>query len=189
MEFPTMKDAERATYSFISALETGHYVDVKSAILNNRGGGALQTEEEKALRNARLAAQQQQAMEQAEAVEAEKRRLADIAAEREKARLAKVAALKDDWKAGDICWAAVSGGKWVQVEVVRATPVGVTYKTGSGAMTLTEAKKLREENPDGCSPPPPKQGKTGGRGRAQNGNAPRGRGGVARGAGRGREKK
>lgn len=53
-----MKDAERATYSFITALESGQAVDVKKAIQDNRGGGALMNEKDQAIRIARLKAQQ-----------------------------------------------------------------------------------------------------------------------------------
>jgi hypothetical protein len=58
LEFPTMKDAERATYSFITALENGQAVDVKKAIQDNRGGGAIHNEKDQAIRIARLKAQQ-----------------------------------------------------------------------------------------------------------------------------------
>ena len=44
LEFDSMKAAERATYSFISALEEGKAIDVKKAIQENRGGGAIHTE-------------------------------------------------------------------------------------------------------------------------------------------------
>jgi hypothetical protein len=152
LEFPTMKDAERATYSFITALEAGHQVNVQQAIQDNRGGGAVQTDEDQAIRNARLATQQKKAKDEADAIEAEKLRVEQAAIDREKARVAKVAALKTDWVAGEFCWAPVKG-KWVYVEVVRNVPaMGVTCKTSAGAMVMTEANKLRQENPE--APPP-----------------------------------
>merc|ERR1719345_715493 len=45
LQFESMKDAERATYSFIDALEKGEDVDHKQAIQENRGGGAIHTAE------------------------------------------------------------------------------------------------------------------------------------------------
>jgi hypothetical protein len=47
LEFDNIKDAERATYSFITALERGGHVDVKSAIQENRGGGSQMSEEDR----------------------------------------------------------------------------------------------------------------------------------------------
>jgi len=152
LEFSTMKDAEQATYSFITALEQGHQVNFQQAIQDNRGGGATQSAEDQAIRNAKLAAQQKKAQDEAAAIEAERLRIEQEAADKEKARLAKIAALKTDWVAGEFCWAPVKG-KWVYVEVVRNVPsMGVTCKTSTGAMVMTEANKLRQENPE--APPP-----------------------------------
>jgi len=176
LEFATMKDAERATYSFISALESGQHVDVKSAILNNRGGGAAHTEEEQAIRTARLTAQQSKAKAEAEAIEAEKLRVEAVAQEKEKARLTKLAALKDDWVTGDACWAPAKGGKWVPVVVVRNTSMGVTCKTESGEVMMMEAKRLRQENPESQPKVAPA---------AAGGNAGAGRGRGGGGASRG----
>jgi len=176
LEFSTMKDAERATYSFISALESGQHVDVKNAIMDNRGGGAVHTEQEQAMRAARLTAQQQKAKAEVEAAEAEKLRVEALAQEKEKARLAKLAALKDDWVAGDACWAPTKGGKWVPVVVVRNTSMGVTCKTESGEVMMTDAKKLRQESPEtsGSKPAP-----------AAGGGGSRGASGAAKSTGRG----
>jgi ATP-binding cassette subfamily F protein 2 len=45
LEYESVKDAERATYSFTAALERGEEVDHKTAIQDIRGGGAIHTEE------------------------------------------------------------------------------------------------------------------------------------------------
>jgi len=149
LEFPTMKDAERATYSFITALEAGHHVNVQQAIQDNRGGGAIHSEEDQKIRADKLAAQQKKAKDEADAIEAERVRAESLAMEREKARVAKVAALRTDWAAGESCWAPIKG-KWVFIEVVRNVPaMGVTCKTPTGAMVMVEANKLRAENPEG----------------------------------------
>jgi ABC-type sugar transport system ATPase subunit len=149
LEFPTMKDAERATYSFITALEAGHHVNVQQAIQDNRGGGAIHSEEDQKIRADKLAAQQKKAKDEADAIEAERVRVESLAMEREKARVAKVAALRTDWAAGESCWAPIKG-KWVFIEVVRNVPaMGVTCKTPTGAMVMVEANKLRAENPEG----------------------------------------
>jgi len=147
LEFDNIKDAERATYSFITALETGGVVNVQQAIQENRGGGAIISDDDAAIRAARLAAQQRKAREEAEAIEAERVRAENEAIEKEKARKAAYAALKDNWSAGETCWAPVKG-KWVFVEVVRNVPsMGCTCKTATGEMVMVDAKKLRAENP------------------------------------------
>jgi ABC-type molybdenum transport system ATPase subunit/photorepair protein PhrA len=180
LEFQDIKDAERATYSFISALETGGQVDVKSAILENRGGGAVFSKEDQEIRDAKLAAQQRKAKAEVDAVEAEKARVEREAQEKEKLRLAKAAALRTDWTAGEKCWAPIKS-KWVPVEVVRNVPaMGVTCKTPTGDMIMVDAKRLRETNPEGsestsASPNTPKNSP----------GAGRGRGGAAKSAGRG----
>jgi len=197
LEFPTMKDAERATYSFITALENGQHVNVQAAIQENRGGGAIHNEEDQAIRAAKLAAQQKKAKDEADAIEAARLAVETAAAEKEKLRLAKVAALKTDWAAGEFCWAPVKG-KWVYVEVIRNVPaMGVTCKTTTGAMVMTEANKLRAENPEasGAVKPaaPAAKPQQGGRGGSAQkaGAAPAGgrggakAGGPARGRGRG----
>jgi ATP-binding cassette subfamily F protein 3 len=149
LEFDNIKDAERATYSFITALESGGQVDVKSAILENRGGGSVFSEEDQAIRNAKLAAQQKKAQAELDAVEAEKNRLEREAQEKEKARVAKLATLKENWVAGEKCWAPIKS-KWVYVEVVRNVPsMGVTCRTPTGDMVMVDAKRLREQNPEG----------------------------------------
>jgi ATP-binding cassette subfamily F protein 3 len=189
LEFDTMKDAERATYSFITALENGQQVNFQQAIQENRGGGALHNAEDQAIRAAKLAAQQRKAKEEADAIEAERLRVEQLAIDKEKARLAKVAALKTDWVAGDKCWAPIKG-KWAPVEVVRNVPaIGVTCQTATGAMVMVEAIKLRQENPEGSQSPTtggaqqqkaaPKVANTG------RGGSGAGRGGATSGRGRG----
>jgi len=148
LEFDTMKAAERATYSFITALEEGQLIDHKNAILQNRGGGAIHTEEYLAEQAARLTEQQRLAKEKEDAVVAEQARVAAVAAEKEARRQAKLAAQKTDWVAGEKCWAPV-GGKHVQATVVRNIPsMGVTVQLESGKTVMVEAKKLKVENPD-----------------------------------------
>jgi ATP-binding cassette subfamily F protein 3 len=152
LEFGTMKEAERATYSFITALESGQQVDFQQAIQDNRGGGAIHNAEDQAIRAAKLAAQQRKAKEEADAIEAERVKLENLAIEKEKARIAKQAALKDDWAPGDKCYAPIKG-KWVFVEVIRNVPsMGVTCQTPTGAMVMVEAKKMRADNPEGAKP-------------------------------------
>jgi len=194
LEFPTMREAERATYSFITALENGQQVDFQQAIQENRGGGALHSAEDQAIRAAKLAAQQRRAKEEADAIEAERVRLETLAIEREKARVARVAALKEDWAAGEKCYAPIKG-KWVFVEVIRNVPsMGVTCQTPTGAMVMIEAKKLRAENPEASgvpqagaqqkAKPAAAPAATGGRGGAAvAGGARGGRGGAAGGRG------
>jgi len=149
LEFNTVKDAERATYSFITALEQGQLVDFQAAIQENRGGGALHNEADLAIRAAKLAAQQKKAADEAAAIEAEKQRIEDEKIEKEKQRKAKIAALKTDWAPGETCWASVKG-KWVFVEVIRNVPaMGVTVQTPTGAMVMVDAQKCRAENPEG----------------------------------------
>jgi len=195
LEYPTFKQAERATYSFISALEEGKAIDVKNAIVNNRGGGAVHSEEYLAKNAARIAFQEAETkrlQDEADAVEAEKAR---VAAEKEAARQKKLALMKTDWAAGETCWAPVKG-KYVQGTVLRSVAsMGVTVTLASGKNVMVEAKKLRIENPDaGKADEPaekkggakPKGGARGGRGGSRGGRGRGGRGGSRGGRGRGR---
>jgi ATPase subunit of ABC transporter with duplicated ATPase domains len=176
LEFPDMKSAERATYSFISALEEGLEVDVKKAITQNRGGGATHTDEEQEARRAALTAQQLKAKAKADAEEAERQAAAAAEAEKEAKRQAKVAAQRLDWAADEIVYVN-SKGKWQQAKVIRNVPgVGVTVQLLSdNTMSMVNANKLKEEDPT-----PPKTvgggrgGSTGGRGGSTGG-----RGGAA----------
>lgn len=191
LQFESMKDAERATYSFIDALEKGEAVDHKSAIQENRGGGAEHTEEYLAAQAAR-----RQRLVDAEAKK-KAAALAEAEAEVAKAKLAadnkaaRVAAQKLDWAAGDECWVPVTKGKvvaWVKGTVKRNIPsMGVTVEMPGGKNQMVQAKKLKQTNPGlsksdkeaGRSEP---QSSAGGRGGAKGG---RGAGG-GRGGGRGR---
>lgn len=131
-----MKDAERATYSFITALEEGKPIDVKSAIQDNRGGGAVHSEKDQAIRAARLAAQQKKAADLKAAEDALIAAEAEKKAAKEAKLAAKVAAQKTDWVAGESCWAPIKG-KFVFVEVVRNVPgMGVTVKTATGKTAM-----------------------------------------------------
>jgi ATP-binding cassette subfamily F protein 3 len=185
LEFPTMKAAERATYSFITALEEGRDIDVKKAIVQNRGGGAKHTEEEQADRAARLAEQQDAAAIKENAAKAEADRLAKLAAEKEERRKAKLAAQRTDWAAGETCWAPVKG-KFVQATVMRNIPnMGVTVQLASGKNVMVEAKRLRAEKPDTpAEEKKPQGGQQQGSGRGGRGGSRGGRGGP-RGGGRG----
>jgi len=180
LEFQTMKGAERATYSFITAMEEGRAVDFKKAIQENRGGGAIHSAEYLAASAARLTKQQEIAKEKEEAKRAEEDKLAKMEAEKEARRLAKLALQKTDWVAGDKCFAPVKGNKYEVGTVVRNVPsMGVTVELVSGKTVMVEAKKLRAENPEAEAAPAPRGGKGGARG----GGANASRGGQAGGRG------
>jgi len=190
LEFENIKDAERATYSFITALENGGQVDVKAAIQENRGGGSVLSAEDQAIRNAKLAAQLRKAKEEAAAVEAARVAAEKEKEEKEKAAAAKRALLRENWAAGEKCWAPIKG-KWVYCEVVRNVPsMGVTCKTPAGDMTMVDAKRLREQCPEEPTSPagspgaPRNDGAKGGAGGA--GGLGGARGGAAAGGAGGR---
>jgi ABC-type sugar transport system ATPase subunit len=197
LEFNTMKEAERATYSFITALEEGRAVDFKRAIQENRGGGAIQTEEMLAENQKRLTKQQMEHKAKEEAKRAEEEKLEKIAADKETKRLAKLAAQKLDWVAGDKCWTPVKGNKYEIGTVVRNVPsMGVTVELTSGKTVMVEAKKLRQEEPEQAATLPAAAkgaakaggkpaGAAGGRGGGRGGNSNRGGAGAARGGARG----
>lgn len=175
-ELPDMKSAERATYSFISAMEEGRAVDAKSAIVQNRGGGAAHTAEEQAARQKALTAQQRALKKKRDAEAAEKKAAEEAAAAKEAARKAKIAAQRTDWKPEEVVWINF-GGKWQEATVTRNVPgVGVTVQMANGACKMVDAKKLKAENPQ-----PSKAAPAGGRGAAAGSSAPRGRGNSGRG--------
>lgn len=154
--YDSMQDAERATYSFISALERGEAVDARAAIMDNRGGGAKHTEESMAAQKSRLTAQQQEAAKKAAAIQAALDQAAKEAAEKEAKLAAKRALIKLDWVAGDVCYANVKN-VWQKGDVLRVTPgmgVAVQFKTGKPQMFAPD--KLRLDNPDagGKAPTP-----------------------------------
>ncbi|KAJ3077083.1 hypothetical protein HDU98_008515 [Podochytrium sp. JEL0797] len=199
LEFDNMKSAERATYSFMQALEEGKQVDAKTAIQSNRGGGAILSKEDLAINNARRKAIMDKEAADKAAAQAEADRLAAEAEEKAAKLKAKQSLMKTDWVAGDVCWAPVKG-KYVQGTVVRNVPaVGVTVELPGGAKALVEAKKLRAEEPQAGAAQPagakpaaggakPAAGAGAGRGGAQSarGGAAGGRGGAApRGGARG----
>lgn len=184
--YESMKEAERATYSFISAMEAGEDIDHKNAIVNNRGGGAKMTEEETAARDAQLKAQALRAKRKADKLKAEEEKKAAEEAERVAKIAAKQALMKDDWKADEECWAPVKGGKWGHGTVVRNIPgMGVSVKLDTGKQIMLEAKKLRLKNPAPESEKKPTGGRGGGRGGRGRGAGGRGAGGRGRGRGRG----
>jgi len=156
LQFSSMKDAERATYSFIDALERGEQVDHKTAIQENRGGGAIHTKEyleAQEKRRAALAAADKKRADEAAAKLAEEEAVKAAAV----AKLAaKVAAQKTDWAVGDKAWAPVPSGKitvWVQGVVKRNIPaMGVTVEMPDGKNVLVDAKKLKQEDPTGDAP-------------------------------------
>jgi ATP-binding cassette subfamily F protein 3 len=211
LEYDSVKDAERATYSFIAALERGEEVDHKTAIQDNRGGGAIHTPEylaAKALGLKKLAmAKKKEQSAEALAKKAEEELLAARAAKAADRK----AKEKTNWVKDDDAWAPVSvsvGGKkvtqWTLCKVVRNIPgMGVTLEVPGGTKpVLMDAKKLKEENPEGKAGAAPaaapvaakrpttapqggrggQQQQAGGRGgqsaRGGGGNAPRGRGGA-----------
>lgn len=147
LDYPDMKSAERATYSFISALEEGREVDVKKAIVQNRGGGAAHTDEDQAARRAALTAQEAAAKAKADAIEAERKAAEDAAAEKEAKRKARVAAQRTDWAENEMVFVNYKG-RWQQSKVVRNVPgVGVTVEMSDGTKTMVNATKLKEEDP------------------------------------------
>lgn len=181
LEFKTMKEAERATYSFITAMEEGKQIDAKLAIAQNRGGGAIHTDEYLAESKARL--DEQQAI--AAAKEAEKKALEDAAAkkiaDREAKLAAKKAAQKLDWVVGDKAWVAKPGGKGAFVECVvkRVIPgMGISVEMEGGKAVMTEAKNLKEEKPEEEAKPAGKGAPAGG---AKGAPAGGGRGGATAG--------
>lgn len=190
LEFKTMQQAERATYSFISAMEAGEQIDHKNAILNNRGGGALHTEEDQAKREASLAKQQRKAAKKLSKAEKEKARI-KAAEDAKKKRLAeKLARQKSDWKVGEVAFASTGGNKFERCEVIRVNSMGVSVKFASGKMKMYEATKLQITMPPQAVKPAGGRGGGRGRGRATGGRGgrggSRGRGGRGRGRGGGR---
>eukprot|EP00008_Paramoeba_atlantica_P008929 CAMPEP_0201474896 /NCGR_PEP_ID=MMETSP0151_2-20130828/378_1 /ASSEMBLY_ACC=CAM_ASM_000257 /TAXON_ID=200890 /ORGANISM="Paramoeba atlantica, Strain 621/1 / CCAP 1560/9" /LENGTH=857 /DNA_ID=CAMNT_0047854825 /DNA_START=50 /DNA_END=2624 /DNA_ORIENTATION=- len=154
LEFPDMKTAERATYSFISALEEGRDIDVKNAIVQNRGGGAAHTEEEQQARRKALSAQQKAAQLKLDAKEAEQKKIEDAKADKEAKRKAKVAAQRLDWKADEKVYVN-HGGQWQEAVVLQNMPsVGVRVQLTCGTMKMVNANKLKEEPPNGVKPKP-----------------------------------
>jgi len=174
-ELDDMRSAERATYSFISAMEEGRAVDAKSAIVQNRGGGAAHTDEEQAARRKALSAQQRAEKKKRMAAAAEKKAAEEAAAAKEAARKAKLAAQRTDWAPEEKVWVN-HGNKWQEATVVRNVPgVGVTVALASGANKMVDAKKLKAENPQPAktaAPAPKAGGSAQGRGQSQGrGNA------------------
>jgi ATP-binding cassette subfamily F protein 3 len=202
LEYESVKDAERATYSFIAALERGEEVDHKTAIQDNRGGGAIHTEEYLAAKAAALKKLTKDAsklkLREAEEKAAEELVLATRAAKAADRKSKE----KTDWVKDESAWAPVkskNGTTWTLCKVVRNIPgMGVTLEVpGSAKPVLMEAKKLKTENPEGAggaAPAPAGRPTTAPVGGARGGGAPRGgaRGGGApprggaRGGGRGK---
>lgn len=192
IEFDSMKDAERATYSFIGALERGEDVDHKTAIQENRGGGAIHTPEylaKKAAERKALLDAQEKRRAAAEKAEAEAAAVLKLKEEKE---AAKKAAIKTDWEAGDDAWAAVPGAKgstWTLCKIVRVMKAtgDATVELPTGGKKMIPIKKLKTSNPEGgkavARPASAQGGGRGGGGRgAKSGNA-RGRGGGGGGRG------
>jgi len=193
LQFESMKDAERATYSFIDALEKGEDVDHKQAIQENRGGGAIHTAEYLAGQEARrqkiVDAAAKKAAEAAKAA-AEAEAKAKVIAD---AKAARVAAQKLDWVKDDVCYAPVKNS-WFKGVVVRNVPaMGVTVKLDTGKQLMIEAKKLKQTNPDlskadvaaGRTQKPSAGGRGGGRGAGRGAKGGRGGRGQQQGGGRG----
>jgi ABC-type molybdenum transport system ATPase subunit/photorepair protein PhrA len=190
LEFDTMKDAERATYSFIGALERGEDVDHKTAIQENRGGGAEHSAEYLAKKEAerkKILKEQDERRKAEAAALAEAARLLAIKEEKE---AKKKASQRTDWKKDEVCWAPIPGQRgavWTKVVVVRNIPaMGVTVALPGGGNKLFEAKKLKMENPEGGKNAAPVQQAKGGRGGGRGaGNQKGGRGAKGGRGGRG----
>jgi len=204
LTYDSMKEAERATYSFIQAMEEGKAVDHKAAIQQNRGGGAIHTEEYLAEQEARRN-KLNKTKNAAEAAAAEEKRLAE---EKEAAHKAKIAAKKalkrEDWAAGEECWAC-ENGNWIKCTVkMNVRAIGCTVEKANGQTILVQPLKLRGENPDAGRKSKPNGGGNGGgrggrggkggrtnKGKNANGNGNgrsggKGRGGKGQTSGRGR---
>jgi len=188
LEFDTMKDAERATYSFIGALERGEDVDHKTAIQENRGGGAEHSEEyllkKKKERDALLKAQEKRraAIKAAEEAEALVQKAKDEKAAK------KAAGAKTDWAVGEKCWAPISG-TWTQCTVKRIMRDDATVELPTGKNKAVPVKKLKTENPEGGKAPASSGGgkgarpqTAGGRGGAKGGRGAAGGRGAKGGA-------
>jgi len=197
LTYETMKEAERATYSFITALENGEQVDAKTAIMQNRGGGAKHTDEylEESAKARKV--QEAKAKKKAAKIQAAKDLAAAELAEKEAKRKAKLALVRTDWKADEVCWAPVKKA-WKKGVVKRNIPgMGVTVVLDTGKSLMIEAKKLRAEQPAESKNADKKvvagaggRGGRGGRGRGAGGRGARGgrggRGGRGAAGGRGR---
>merc|ERR1711966_650948 len=157
LEYGSMKEAERATYSFVDALESGKSVDAKTAITENRGGGAEHTDEylatkakELALIEAKKNAAKNARMQAALKEEEEK-------AQHEAKLAAKKAAQKLDWAEGDKAYASFQVGPkgksrtvWEYCTVkMNIASVGVTLTRPDGSTCLIQPKKLKLVNPEG----------------------------------------
>lgn len=189
LEFPDMKTAERATYSFISALEEGREVDVKKAIMQNRGGGAEHTEEEQAARQKALKQQLAKAKALEDKKAAEARAIEEEAAAKEAARKAKAAAQRTDWAPDEMVWVCAKG-RWQESKVVRnVSGVGVTVELADGSFAMVNANKVKGENPQagGAASRAPASSSAGAKGKAPASSAAGAKGGrgAARGSSRG----
>lgn len=192
LSFDNMKAAERSTYTFIQQMETGEKIDMKNAIMNNPGGGAIHTDASKSATAANLNKQQSKAEKlKQEKEEAEAAAAAKKVAQAER-RARRAAAKKLDWVADEKCYAPVPGGKgaYVEATVKRNIPgMGVSIVTATGKTMMVEAGKLKLTNPQGDVPvgavadAGPKAKTAGGRGGKQTGGRGGGRGGRG---GRGR---
>jgi ATP-binding cassette subfamily F protein 3 len=145
--YSNMKDAERATYSFVSALERGEDVDFKKAIVNNRGGGARHTEADIKKRDVALTRQQMVEKEKQDKIQAEKDKIAKIASEKKAKLDAKKALIRTDWKVDENCFVIVKG-KWKTGSIVRNIPaMGITVKLETGKNVMVNANNLRMDDP------------------------------------------
>jgi len=181
LEFDTMKDAERATYSFIGALERGEDVDHKTAILENRGGGAEHSEEylkKKAAERKAILDEQEKTRAAAKKAEEE---AAKEAAEKAAKLAKKMATAKTDWDVGESTWAPIPGKGWLQCtikRVLKATGDATVELPNGGGMKLIPIKKLKTENPEAGGKPAASAGRgAGSAGRGRGGAQTGGRGG------------
>lgn len=184
LEYDSMKEAERATYSFVDALESGRSVDAKTAITDNRGGGAEHTEEYLATKAKELAAinAQKNAAKNARMKAAQEEE--EKKAAHEAKLLAKKNAQKLDWAEGDKAYASFQVGPkgksrtvWEHCTVKMNVPsIGVTLTRPDGSTCLVQPKKLKLVNPEGNR----------GGGSQRNGKGKGGRGGTNNGRGGGR---
>lgn len=187
LQFKTMRAAERATYSFITAMEEGKDIDVKRAIIENRGGGAVHTDEEQSKRSAALNAQQLKAKAEADAKKAEEDAEAARVALREEKRKARLAAQKTDWVAGDECYAHTGNNKYAKAVVIRNTKgMGVTIELATGKKMMVQPNKLKKDNPSGAEAAAPASS-AGAKGKGRGGKGGNAKGGNAKSGGQGQK--
>lgn len=182
-EYDSMKEAERATYSFMEALESGKAVDHKAAIQENRGGGAIHTDEYLKTKQAERTKLEKKTAAEKKAQEDAKKAEEDEAARRIAVAAKRKAMKRQDWAPDEEAF-VFHNKRWVPCTVLRnVRSIGCTVTLKDGSTTLVEALKLRAENPE------PNQGGGGKGGGGKGGRGGKGGGGRGgKGGGKGSKK-